>query len=85
MMAKATQFSVSKSVKVNHGNYENTDFFMSATYDLGEEDNLHEQMDEAHILLNQAMMDALYTAFKVKKEKEVSRDRLACRYGLVVL
>lgn len=75
------EVAVSRTVKVNLGDYESTDFFVSMKDDATEE-TVAEVRKKLRRTINTALANDIFLHFK-KRGKKVSLQSVKRRYGLV--
>ncbi len=79
---RATSVTVSRSVRVNTGNYEGTEQFVSMTAEL---DELDDEFVVALLLAGRvetAILAQLVQSYKVRGKKEMVAKRVAKHHGL---
>ncbi len=75
------EITVSRSVRVNTGNYEGTEHFVSMKAELDELDGTLSSTRDLSEKVDCAMLDQLCVAYK-KRGKNLSRDQIAKQHGL---
>lgn len=81
-MAELKEITTSVSCRINTGNYEGTEFFVSLKFEIDQFDDVEEVSTVARNMANLAMMAQLARAYK-GMGKKVTRADLAKRHGLV--
>ena len=80
-MAEVVEITASCSVKLNMGNYQSTDFFLSMKAEVDEFEDIEEAQRGLRKKVEQAMMAQLARAYKVMGKKVTEQD-LAKRHGI---
>ncbi|QNN99802.1 hypothetical protein P67b_00043 [Ruegeria phage Tedan] len=81
-MAELKEITTSVSCRLNTGNYEGTEFFVSLKFEVEDFDDPNEIINVARNAANLAMVAQLARAYK-GMGKKVTRADLAKRHGLV--
>lgn len=82
---KTVEVVVSRSVRVNTGNYEGTEHFVSMKTVLDELDDERSAAQELSAHVERAMVAQLCRAYKVRGKKDMTPERVAKHHGLTYL
>jgi len=80
-MANIKEITVSRSVRVNTGNYEGTEHFVSAKAELDEFDDEADISSQVSQVVEKALMVQLVRAYKVRGKK-ISPEIIGKQHGL---
>lgn len=73
---------ISRSVRVNTGNYEGTDHFISMKAEIDELDDEPSAAAELNAHVERAMVAQLVRAYKVRGKKDMTAEKVARYHGL---
>ncbi len=80
-MAEIKEVTVSRSVRINTGNYEGTEHFVSMRAELDELDTPEDAAAELAAKVERAVVAQLHRSYKVRG-KEMSVEKVARHHGL---
>jgi hypothetical protein len=80
-VAEIKEVSVSKSCRVNTGNYEGTEYFINLKAELDDFDGIEDVTQELNEALNLALLDQLRRGYAAKGKK-VSLEDIAKRHAI---
>ena len=80
-MVNITEITVSRSVRVNTGNYEGTEHFVSAKAELDEFDDEAEIASKVSEIVEKALMVQLIRAYKVRGKK-LTASEIGKQHGI---
>lgn len=83
-MAKIIEIVVSRSVKINLGNYESLDHFLSVKAEVDELDDVPEEIIKLTAVVERAMVHQLVRSYKVR-HKPMGPGRTARHHGLTYI
>ncbi|KFH18473.1 hypothetical protein IB60_17405 [Brucella abortus LMN1] len=84
-MAEIREVTVSRSVRVNTGNYEGTEHFVSMRATLDELDTVEEATAEVTARVERAMVAQLHRSYQVRGKKDMTPEKVARHHGLTHL
>ncbi len=76
---------VSRSVRVNTGNYEGTEHFVSMKAEIDELDDEAKASAELNAHVERAMVTQLVRAYKVRGKKDMTPEKVAKHHGLTYI
>ena len=76
---------VSRSVRINTGNFEGTEHFMSVKAELDELDDETSAIAELSAKVERAMVVQLHRSYQVRGKKDMSPEKVARHHGLSYL
>lgn len=76
------EISVSRSVRVNTGNYEGTEHFVSMRAELDELDDEAEAADELSRQVDGAMLRQLHRSYKVRGKRDMTPAQISKHHGI---
>ena len=77
---KVTELTASRTARINLGDYESTDVFLSMKGEVEEGEDLTEARNELAQLIESSMVVQVHAAMKARG-KEMSRDQIIKRFG----
>ena len=81
-MSHISEITVSRSVRLNTGNYEGTEHFVCMKAVLDELDDLHYVRKELQLVVDHAMIRQLLKAY-TKMGKKMTTETISKKHGLV--
>lgn len=79
-MSKVSEIVISRTTRMNTGNYEGTEYFVSMKMELDELDDAEHDMEDLQNRVDQAMIQQLMLAYKARK-KVTTKEQVCIRHG----
>ncbi len=79
------EINISRSVRINTGNYEGTEHFVSMKAEVEELDDATEEILSLTATVERAMVAQLVRSYKVRGKKDMTPKKVARHHGLTYL